>query len=227
MTRRQLALIPARGGSKGLPGKNLAELGGKPLIAHTIEAALQAGLGRVIVSTDDEAIAQAARQYGAEVPELRPAQLATDEATTLDVVAHVIRREALKPSDLLCLLQPTSPLRDERDVRAALELYARHETPIVSMVEADKPLAWYFVQSGERGELAQRFPKLSITRRQDDPERLLLPNGAIYIAPCSRWLEESQSVILGAIAYMMPPERSIDIDRQLDLDIARLLYSRS
>jgi len=123
-----LGLIPARGGSKGIPRKNIKPLGGKPLIAYSIEAGLKSRyLDKVLVSTDDEEIAQVARQYGADVPFIRPAELARDDTPTLPVIQHALRFLADKGEtyDAVCLLQPSSPFRTPAFIDAAIEKYVR------------------------------------------------------------------------------------------------------
>ena len=151
-----MAIIPARGGSKGIPNKNLVLLGGVPLIVHSIRAALAASsITRTVVSTDSAAIAAVASRAGAEVPFRRPAKLATDSATTADVVIHAIKTlEQNSPvPDIIVVLQPTSPLRVAADIDGAVELLHSTGAPsIVSISEVDHPVDWLF-RLGARGRL--------------------------------------------------------------------------
>ena len=140
-----LGLIPARGGSKGVPGKNLRTVGGKPLIAWTVSAAHRAKtLDRVILSTDDAEIAEVARAYDCDVPFMRPAELATDDAAMLDVVRHAIR-SLEETYDYVVLLQPTSPLRTAGDIDAAVELcHGDQAATCVSVCEPEKSPFWNY-----------------------------------------------------------------------------------
>lgn len=219
----KLGIIPARAGSKGLPGKNLKEFAGKPLIVHTIEAAMESRLDRVLVSTDDEAIAAVAVAAGAEVPFLRPAHLATDEATSLDVVLHVIEQLGLTPSDAICLLQPTSPLRVAADIDSALEIAERSRVSVISVTEFSKPLAWAY--RVEDGALIKAFDGAP-SRRQDAP-LLYFPNGAIYVLSVEALRQHGTFIPPGAQSYVMESERSVDIDTALDFAIAEFLHGRA
>lgn len=224
-----LALIPARGGSKGLVGKNLRPLGGRPLIAHTIRAALEArAITRVVVSTDAPEIAAAARRAGAEVPFMRPAALATDTASSLDVCLDACDALATpeRPIDALALLQPTSPLRTAADIDAAVALFvARRANAVIAVTPDPHPIAWTRVL-GPDGLLAPHpaFAGVPSGRRQDHPPTFH-PNGAIYVISvpflrAHRALESDRTY-----GYPMPPERSVDIDTALDLAVAEALLA--
>ena len=229
-----LTLIPARGGSKGVPGKNIKALGSKPLIAHTIEAALGAGLDPVLVSTDDEAIAQAARAAGAEVPWLRPAHLATDEATSLDVALHALdwwssMEDLREPPAALCLLQPTSPLRAASHVREAIELFHRRGAAraVVSVCPVEKPPRWmYHLEQGSRALEPYIKEGEALTRRQDAAPLHVL-NGAIYIVEVEALRETKSFVPPGSLGYVMSAATSIDIDSPLDWHIAEALWAHT
>src|SRR5271154_4754825 len=152
---RRLAIIPARGGSKGLPRKNLLRLSGKPLIAHTIEAACVArSLPRILVSEGSPGIAEVGQQYGAEVPFLRPPELASDETPTLPVLQHVLAQlEATEscPPEIIVLLQPTSPLRRAEDIDRAVDLLERSGADsVVSLCAAEHHPAWMKRLEGDR-----------------------------------------------------------------------------
>ncbi len=222
-----LGLIPARGGSKGIPRKNIVDVGGKPLIAWTIEAARAAdGLERVVVSTDDEEIASVARQYGAEVPFLRPAGLAKDDSASMDVVLHAmnwLESEEDYSADYLMLLQPTSPLRKKADIEGAIRLAEENEAKsVVSLCLCGKHPYWTRAVDAEGRIFLFLQDGQSITRRQDLPEAYNL-NGAIFLA---RWevLAEKKSWDTDATyAWVMNKERSLDIDELLELHIADLI----
>jgi CMP-N,N'-diacetyllegionaminic acid synthase len=220
-----LALIPARGGSKGVPGKNIRPAGGKPLIAWTIEAARASRyVDRTILSSDDPSIAAIARQFGCEVPFMRPDELATDKADSMSVVRHAL---ATLPDryDYLVLLQPTSPLRRASDIDAALELYIDSgPKTCVSVCEPDKHPYWMVKMDGDRS-VQQLFPPEQIpTRRQDAPPVFAL-NGAIYIAPADYLAEGGDFITAGTVGYVMPKDRSFDIDTELDLRLADFLLT--
>lgn len=229
-----LCVIPARGGSKGLPGKNLREVGGKSLVRRAVEAALASQrCSRVLCSTDDEAIAAEAIRAGADVPLRRPAALAGDATPTVDVVLHAmghVEGELGRHVDLVCLLQPTSPLRTAGDVRATVDALLAAEGPAdsaVSLVEVgDAHPRW--LRKIERGYAVPYFeePGPEPTRRQDlagDPVPYRR-NGAVYVA--RREVLVSQRRVFGdrCVAYVMPPERSIDIDTEYDLVCAQALW---
>lgn len=210
-----LAIIPARGGSRGIPRKNIVDFAGKPLIAWTIEAARQAGIARVLVSTDDAEIAGVARRFDAEVPFLRPAHLSGDNAAALPVVLHALEQVE---ADTVVLLQPTSPLRTAADISGSLKLHQETGRPVVSVARA-KP--WLFSMS-EDGSLA---PSLPVQDRRQDAQ-FFAPNGAIYVANAMK-LRDGESWWTNAVGYEMPSERSIDIDEPADLVIARALLENS
>ena len=224
---RFLGLIPARGGSKRLPRKNLRLLGGKPLIVWTIEAALESRcLDRVIVSTDDPEIATVAREAGAEVPFLRPAALADDHAPGLEVLLHALRTlaAARESYDYLVELQPTSPLRNAGDIRAAVSLvHEKAADAVISVCPTGHPPEWSNTLPPD-GALRDFFrPGVRGTRSQDLPPAYRL-NGAIHIFNCQRLLQtESTDMDDNGFAYVMPRERSIDIDTALDLYLAQAL----
>ncbi|MBX3096492.1 MAG: acylneuraminate cytidylyltransferase family protein [Fimbriimonadaceae bacterium] len=214
---RITALVPARSGSKGVPGKNIRLLHEKPLIAWTIEAAFQSGVAtEVFVSTDSAEIAAVATASGAEVPFLRPAELATDEATTLDVVLHLLDR--VGDPDWLLLLQPTSPLRSGHDIAAARNL-AKNCDAVVSVAPGKSPALMRHVNAD--GFLSGLVDSTA-TRRQDMPESLLL-NGAIYLVRVTTLRSERTFLPLRTRPYLMPPSRSVDIDTPDDWRIAEAL----
>jgi len=221
-----LGLIPARGGSKGLPRKNIRPLLGKPLIAWTIEQALASKyLDMVIVSTDDEKIAEISRKYGAELPFMRPKKLATDEARGIDVVLHAMDQieENDKPYDLLILLQPTSPLRTSEDIDKAIELlFLKKAQTIVSVCEVDHHPYWSNILP--KNGCMKDFIKAEIMNknRQELPVFYRL-NGAIYLAYWDYLKEQKSFLGKETFAYIMLQERSIDINKEIDFKLAEAL----
>lgn len=225
-----LGIIPARGGSKGLPGKNLRPLGGRPLIAWSIEDALGCGvIDRVVVSTDAEEIAAEARRWGAEVPFLRPAELAADDTPTLAVLRHAVSelaaREGYRPG-LVVLLQPTSPLRGRQAIRAAV---AKMEEPGTDSVVTVCPVEHnpYLLRRLE-GDRALPFldldPLRGGLRRQDLPPAYRL-NGAVYAFRRDRLLgDDPYGEVVRAV--VMETWRSVDVDGEVDLVVAEALWHR-
>lgn len=214
-----LAIVPARGGSKGIPGKNIVPLGGKPLIAWTIEGGRAvAAIDRLIVSTDDEAIASVARDCGCEVPFLRPPELAQDNTAGIDVVLHAL--DELGHFDIVVLLQPTSPFRTPAHIDEAIKLLMEQHAPsVVSVAQSTKPPEWlYYTDANGRLEPMLK-DREDLSRRQDSKPVFYL-NGAIYVAR-TEWLRE-QGGFVGddTVAYVMPAENSIDIDEPWDLQLA-------
>ncbi|MBF0267907.1 MAG: acylneuraminate cytidylyltransferase family protein [Alphaproteobacteria bacterium] len=220
-----LAVICGRGGSKGLPRKNVLELGGKPLVAWSVAAALGAkSIGRTILSTDDDEIAAAARQAGCDVPFMRPPELASDTASIYDVLFHALDN-AGQTYDMVVLLQATSPLRTSRDIDACIDLCVSTNAPsCISVTVAAKPPHWMYVQDSN-GCLLPALPSESqLDRRQDAPV-YYLPNGAVYVARTD-WLRQNNSFVgHGTRAYLMPNWRSVDVDSYLDLVYARAILA--
>jgi len=221
-----LYIIPARGGSKGLPGKNIKNLAGKPMIAYSIITALNAKYkGKVVVSTDDLKIAELSKQYGAEVPFMRPDELATDSASSVDAIAHAM--EYYKKQnvffDLVVLLQPTSPLRKSIDIDNSIDLLKqKNASAIVSVCENEHHPFWSnslpedgsmkdFIKDEVKGKNRQQLPK---------NYRL---NGAVYVSKVEELLKHKGFVHEGTYAYIMPSNRSIDIDNEVDFKLAELL----
>lgn len=225
--RRLLALVPARGGSKRLPGKNILPLGGKPLIAWTIDAARESGaFASILVSTDDEAIAETARSWGADVPWLRPAELASDTATSGDVLRHALRwyEGAHGEVDAVVLLQPTSPFRAAASIRAAIGQYLAQpeRRPIVSVSPASMHPAWCFSLQGTRLTPFQGWDQLGL-RSQDLPPAYAL-NGAIYVFPAEHLRAEGPLLTPQMRAFVMhDADESHDIDTPDDWRIAEAI----
>lgn len=222
-----LGLIVARGGSKGVPRKNLRLAGGKPLLHWTFEAAqLSRLLTRTILSTDDEVMAAYARSERIEVPFIRPSELASDKATAIDVTLHALQWVASHESycpDYVVLLQPTSPLRTAEDIDGCVEMaMKRGAAAVISVVECrEHPCLMRTI--GKDGELMPFiYTSLFESRKQDLPP-VCSPNGAVYVAR-KEVLEERKSWHPeGALAYVMPAERSLDIDTEWDLTLADMI----
>lgn len=210
MRPRVLGLIPARGGSKRLPRKNVLPLAGKPLIAWTIEAAHACpDIDRVILSSDDDEIMSTAQAWGCEVPFRRPAALATDTASSMDVIAHALN--ALGESfDEIVLLQPTSPLRMADDISAAITLRRmKNVTAVVSAMRLPKPES-HFARILEDGGLSRESPFVV------PDEQVCLLNGAVYVANIARMRAAGGFFDATTAVYLMPPERSVDVDTAQD-----------
>lgn len=209
-----IALIPARQGSKRLPGKNLRPLGGIPLIVHSIRQALEARLvEQVYVSTDCPHIAQVSREAGALVPALRPAELASDEATSLAVFQHFL---AHQPCRHLLVLQPTSPLRQPEDIDQAIRLFLDRQADSVISCTAVAPKNW-FSKVQPQGNLSKAFT-------DEGGEVLYLPNGSIYLFRSELLLSGQDYYTPSTYAYIMPRSRSIDIDTPDDFLMAEALW---
>lgn len=225
-----LVIIPARGGSKRLPRKNVLDLGGKPLIAWTIEAALGCPfLDETMVTTDDDEIAETAKKHGAKVPFLRPAALASDTAASFDTVKHAIEfyhYELGKEFDFVVLLQPTSPLRTSLDITEAIELLAcKKADAVISVCEADHSPLWMNTLPADRSLARFLRDEVKNTRSQDLPKNYRL-NGAIYICQTRRLLKEKSFFISDNIfAYVMSKETSVDIDDLSDFKLANFLLT--
>ncbi|MFZ4123967.1 MAG: cytidylyltransferase domain-containing protein, partial [Candidatus Planktophila sp.] len=212
-----LALIPARGGSKGLPRKNVLEVGGHPLIAWTISAAKKSKyVSDVIVSTDDEEIKSVSLRYGAKVPFLRPVDLSSDTAKSIDVALHALQFFQNEAYDLLVFLQPTSPLRTAQDIDEAIEqMVTKGAASCVSICEVQQsPYLMYTI--GADGGLNSILPATGWTRRQDFPAVYAL-NGAIYVSLCQRLLSARSFFDDATVGHIMPFMRSVDIDTADDL----------
>lgn len=227
------AFIFARGGSKGVPRKNLRPLGGMPLIAHSIRTALECPrIGRVIVSTDDPEIAVVAREYGAEVPFLRPPELAADDAPERLAWQHAIReitaRPEYPPIDLFVSLPPTSPLRSVEDVEACIDLALSSDADtVLAVTEAHRNPQFNMVfLDGDATARLVLPPDRQVSRRQDAPRAYDVTTVAYASRP--EFILRTASYLDGKVkAIIVPAERAIDIDTELDFEIAALLFRRA
>lgn len=222
-----LGIVTARGGSKSIPRKNITLVGGKPLIAWTIETALRSSaLSRVIVSTDDTEIAEVARQWGAKVPFLRPAELAQDDSPHIPVVVHAVEwleSHNKERFDYVLLLQPTSPLRFSEDIDNAVQLaLKKNADSVVSVCQAlSHPYLTKSITAD--GRLEDFIPKPDgYLRRQVLPKVYAL-NGAIYLVRRNVLLEREAFFTDRTYAYVMPVNRSLEIDTPWDLHLANLI----
>lgn len=225
-----IAIIPARGNSKGLPGKNIRMLSGKPLIAYTIEAALSAKcISRVVVSTDSNEIAEIAKRYGAEVPFIRPKDLASDTASAVDVYLHVVDFiEGISDGHIekFMVLLPTAPLRTAEDIDAAYEKFKKENAKtLISVKEAEIPISWYLFEEGNIIKSFNSSLGSNMQNRQEN-KTFYIPNGAIYILDSELLREKRTYYCDNTISYIMPRERSVDIDELLDFEFAEFLVNK-
>lgn len=223
--RSVLAVIPARGGSKGVPRKNLRLVAGKPLIAWTIEESRRsARIDRLVVDTDDAEIAEIARACGAEVPFLRPPELATDTAMVIDTLLHLVDRIGTGVSHLV-MLQCTSPLRTAADIDGALEwCLDRDVLACVSVSEAPPPQ--WMVTMDDGGRMVPLLGWEGFRRRRQDLPSTWLPNGAVFAAEVS-FLRANRSFYgPQTVAFVMPAERGLDIDSEDELRYAAYVLER-
>ncbi len=226
-----LGLITARGGSKSIPRKNIRLLADKPLIAWTIAAALESNkLSRVIVSTDDQEIAQVAQEWGAEVPFLRPEELAKDDSPHMDAIIHavewLIAHENYRP-DYVMLLQPTSPLRSAEDIEAAIHLAIEKTAEGVISVCKTHHHPHLMTRTAPDGTLVDFIsgapePGTSSIRRQDLPPAYFI-NGAIYLTQCKVLMEKRTLLPAHTFPYIMPQKRSLQIDDPWDLYLVDMI----
>lgn len=220
-----IALIPARGGSKGVTRKNIREIAGKPLIAWTIEEAKKSKyIDRVVLTSEDDEIINVALNWGCEVPFIRPKELAMDDTPGMEPVLHALK--SIPGYHYIVLLQPTSPLRSVDDIDGCIELCsAQSARACVTVTVPDKSPYWMYTLD----ETSKITPLIKqnglIARRQDLPEVVAL-NGAVYVAECD-WLLLNRTFLKEETkAYLMPKSRSLDIDTELDLQIADFILSK-
>ncbi|MBY5947301.1 cytidylyltransferase domain-containing protein [Photobacterium rosenbergii] len=224
--KKVLAVIPARGGSKRLPGKNTKLLNGKPLIAWSIEAAKSSQLiDRVVVSTDDEGIASVSRAFGADVPFLRPAGLSGDHASTDSAIIHALDTLPMEYG-VVVILQPTSPLRTADDIDNALAmLNDTGVNGVVSVCECEHPPLWSNTLPDDR--LMGGFLRPSVLgKRSQDLQQYYRLNGCLYAFDVEAYRQRQGTYYSDDVkAYIMPSERSVDIDTQVDFCFAEALIS--
>ncbi|UVT16853.1 MAG: acylneuraminate cytidylyltransferase family protein [Nitrospira sp.] len=223
--RTVLGLIPARAGSKRAPKKNLRWIGGRPLIAWTIEEARKSRyIDRLILSSEDDEIIAVAKEWGCEVPFKRPPELATDEAQGIEPVLHALH--VMQGFDVIVLLQPTSPLRIVDDIDQCIEKCVYDDAPcVVSIAQVDKNPGWMYTLEGTNRIRPLLKGKDASTPYVPDPVYAL--NGAVYVADVN-WLKKSKSFLTDeTVGMIMPKERSLDIDTELDFRILHALVPRN
>ena len=221
-----LAIIPARGGSKRLPRKNVLRLNGKPLVSWSIEAGLKSKyIDKVIVTSDDDEILDLAKEFSADIIR-RPSDLASDTATTFMAIAHTIKN--LEEYDYIVLLQPTSPLREEKHIDEAIVLLnKKNADAVISVCEMDHSPLWSNTLDDSlsmRGFLKEEV----LNKRSQDLETFYRLNGSIYICKTEKLLEEKRFFLKENIyAYLMDRKSSIDIDEEIDFKIASVLMENN
>lgn len=223
--KKILAIIPARGGSKGIPHKNIMDICGKPLIAYSIENAKQSKyIDYVLVSTDDEKIKEKALEYGAKVPFIRPYEISNDSAKSIDVVLHAINylKDIKKEFDYVILLQPTSPLRTYEDIDNAIEVLLKDNgESLVSLCEVDEnPVIMRTIENNKLKPIMEYNG--GNLRRQELP-KVYIFNGAVYLNKTSMLIEEKTFVNSETLPYVMDEKKSIDIDNILDAKLVELI----
>lgn len=224
-----IAIIPARSGSKGIRDKNIKELCGKPLIAYTIESALLSGMfDEVMVSTDSPVYAKIAKKYGASVPFLRSKENSSDTASSWDLVEEVLSNYAKEKKyfDTFCLLQPTSPLRSAENIREAYDIYREKASfAVVSVCEAEHSPLW----CGHLPDTCEfdAFIDVEGMKQRQAGGKFYRLNGAIYIVNIERFRNDRVLYKKGSYAYIMAQEQSVDIDTEIDFQLAELLVKRT
>ena len=226
-----LAIIPARGGSKGIPKKNVRPLNGLALICHSIKSALASKfIDRVVVSTEDREIAKIAKECGAEVPFMRPANLASDTSLAIDTYLYVIDRiakESLKPVHSFVVLLPTAPLRVPQDIDNAIKIFKDNKAnSVISVVEAPVPLKWHMQIDKKKNFLQNYFLDFNILQNRQCELQTYVPNGSIYIFQTEILRKTRQYCNEKTYPYIMPRERSVDIDSFLDFQWAEHLLNK-
>ncbi len=221
-----LATISARGGSKGIPRKNIRAMAGKPLIGWAIEEGLKSKyIDRLVLSTEDEEIAEVARLCGAEIPFMRPGELASDTASGVAPVLHMLDTLPEK-YDYVVLLQPTSPLRTVEDIDGCIKRCIEHDANCcISMVEASvSPYYTFHLTEDDRLKFVIEQDSY-FTARQQLPDTYE-PNGAVYVAKCD-WIRRTQKYLTAeTLAYVMPRERSLDVDDLFDFELCEMVLQK-
>jgi N-acylneuraminate cytidylyltransferase len=220
-----LGIIPARGGSKGIPRKNIVDVNGKPLIAYTIcEAKKSKYISRLILSSDDKEIISVANSWGCEAPFVRPKEIAQDDTPGIDLVLHAIRNLEEK-FDYIVLLQPTSPLRIGEDIDGCIDKCIQEKVDsCVSVCLVDKSPYWMY-ELDDKCHIKPLIPadKMGSTRQSLPPVYVL--NGAVYVARCDWLLQQKSFIGKNTCAYVMPKQRSLDIDTENDLFVFKSVLS--
>lgn len=224
--KKILAIIPARGGSRGVPGKNIRLFCGKPLIFYTIDPAKKSGIfDRIVVSTDSAKIAGIGRKFGAEVPFLRPKRLAQDKSNVVDAVLHLLdylsRKENYQP-DYIFLLQPTSPLRSAEDIVAGWNFCRQRKAKAVVSVCSTSPQIFNI----REGKLALINKEACPINRQEREQVYRQDGGALFIIETKHFLAKKDFMPAGTFGYVIPQWKSVDIDEPEDFALAEVLYRK-
>lgn len=226
-----LAIIPARAGSKRLINKNIKELNGKPLISHTIKSSLKSKyITKTVVSTDSEEIKKISNKDGASTPFLRPKELAKDDTASIDVVIHCInyyKNELNEEFDYVILLQPTSPLRDDKDIDNAIEyLLEKNADAVIGVCEMEHNPLWSNILD-DSNSMKDFLNEVYINKRSQDLPTYYRINGAIYICKIEKVINENKLLIKDNIfAYKMNQIHSVDIDTELDFILAQTILEK-
>lgn len=225
-----LGIIPARGGSKGIPNKNIARLNNKPLIAYTIQEALKSQyLDDVILSTDSKDIAECSAKYGLNISSLRPKKLALDDTSSIDVIIYEVQKYESEHNitvDVIVLLQPTAPLRNSTDIDGAISKFIQlNSDSMISVckISSGHPSHIYYI---DNDKLKPIFEEYRVIQRRQELKPYFLRNGALYISKKSILLEQRSFIIDNLDLFIMPSERSINIDEPFDLDFADWIMKR-
>lgn len=223
MKPKILAIIPARGGSKGVPRKNIRDLAGKPLIAWTIEEAKKSCyIDRLILSSEDDGIIEVAKQYGCEVPFKRPLELAQDDTPGIEPVLHAI--EQCPGYDYVVLLQPTSPLRTVEDIDGCIEKLLNSDADFcVSVTEPEKSPYWMYTLEEER--MVPLLPQEELVARRQDLPKVYALNGAVYAGEISKLFKSKSFINNNTCSYVMLQKHSIDIDSLYDFKICESILN--
>lgn len=221
-SQKSICIIPARGGSKRIPRKNILPFNGKPLIAWSIETAIKSGIfTKIIVSTDDKEIAEISKSHGAEIPFMRDANIADDFATTADVLQDALSK--VETTEHVCCLYPTAPLLLPSDFQKAYsDLVQQKADCIISVTEFDfHPMRAF--ESNDNNRLKFKWPENALTRSQDLPD-LIHDAGAFYFFKTTAFLEQKKLVMENTIGYKIDRSRAVDIDTPEDFEFAKLLH---
>jgi len=226
-----IAIIPARGGSKGLPGKNIKKMNDKPLIWYTINSAKKSKfVDKIIVSTDDNEVAKISKKYDAEIPFMRPKELARDDSLAIDNYIYTIDRlnkEFNYGIVEFVVLQPTSPLRTSLDIDNAIQIFEEKKADsVISVSEAIHPPIWS-KRIDEKGILRNYFDIRIGNKNRQEIEKIYMPNGAIFVFKFSLLKEKYSYYSDKTYPYIIPLERSIDIDSKLDFEFAEYLMKKN
>lgn len=230
MNKKMIAVIPARGGSKGLPGKNIKPLNGLPMIGYAIREAQKSELiSDIIVSTDSPDIAKVAEELGASVPFLRPAELAGDKSSAIDAYIYTIDRLNNDHNyyiENFAVLQPTSPLRTTEDIDGALHAFFECDADsVISVTEAVHPPVWA-KKIDEKGILRDYFPEYASNQNRQEIDIAYMPNGAVFVFNFHKLKTEYRYYFEKTYPFIMPAERSLDVDTLLDFEFAEFLIQK-